>query len=127
MCQHSELAVTLAKGANAGGFRFGAVIFKRKKIIACGWCQAKSHPKQAHYMRYAKSFKQRCNWLHAEIHALVAAKQDVSGCDIVIGRISENKVKNSYPCRACFQALLVAGIENIWYYKNGVWVKECIQ
>lgn len=118
MNRHLDYAIAIAKSSNVCGFHFSALIFAGKNVISCGWCREKSHPRQAKYMQYAKEYKRRNNWLHAEIHALVAAKRDVSGFDMIVTRWAEEKIKTSHPCGACFQAISIAGIRNLWYYND---------
>ena len=119
--RHVEYATSIAKSANARGYHFGAVIFNGRDVVSTGWCQCKTHPRQAKFMRYAKSYKRSNSFLHAEVHALIAARTDVSGCDIVVARWAEGKPRDSHPCEACAQALSVAGIRRTWFFSDGIW------
>lgn len=125
--RHAEYVTSIAKSADASGFHFGALVFNRNEIISAGWCQEKSHPQQARFMKFAKSYKQTNNWLHAEIHAIIAAKQDIRGCDIAVARWAENRLKPSHPCGACWQAMLVAGIKRVWFWDERQWIYKYIE
>jgi deoxycytidylate deaminase len=130
MAKHFDYCVSIARSADAQGFHFGAVIFNGSEVVSTGWCQCKSHPRQAHFMKYAKPYKQQNSWLHAEIHALVAAKRDCTNNDIVIARWAQGRLKNSFPCSACLQALSYGGIRKIWFWSeaDSDWVfKYCTE
>lgn len=125
--KHSEAVTAIARSANAHGYHFGAIIFQKKTIISAGWCQAKSHPAQARAMHSAYDhtcYKRKNSFLHAEIHAIVSAKCELDGSDIIIARWAEGQLKNSYPCKACQIAIEISGIRNVWYTDNGKWIKE---
>lgn len=122
--RHASYVTSIARSANANGYHFGAVIFRGREIISTGWCQCKTHPKQARFMKYAAAYKRNNSFLHAEIHALISAKTDVSGCDIVIARWAEDTIRDSYPCGACYQAITFSGIRRIWYWSQDNWQCE---
>jgi deoxycytidylate deaminase len=124
MNSHQDYVISIAKSANASGYHFGAVIFDRRNVVSTGWCQEKTHPRQAHYMRWAHSYKRNNTWLHAEMHSLICARTDVTGCDMIVARWAINKVRTSHPCMACWQAITVAGIRRVWYWSeyDNAWV-----
>lgn len=119
MCKHKDYAISIAKAADAKGFHFGAVVFRGRDIISVGWCQCKTHPKQARFMQYAKPYKRENSYLHAEIHALVGAKSEAKNCDMIIARIANDELKDSHPCEACSEAIRQSGIRRIWFWKEG--------
>jgi len=47
-----------------------------------------------------------CRSVHAEIDAIINAKQDLTGCWLYVTR---------YPCEACARAIVLAGISNVYY------------
>lgn len=120
--RHADYVTSIAKSANANGYHFGALIFQGRNIVSTGWCQCKSHPRQARFMRYAKSYKRNNTYMHAEIHALVSAKCDVEGCDMIVARVSNQQLQPSFPCGACHQATRAAGIRRIWYWSGYKWI-----
>ncbi len=128
MWRHQNYVASIAKSANASGYHFGAVIFDGRNVISTGWCQEKSHPRQARYMRWAPEYKRNNSWLHAEMHALICARTDVAGHDMIVARWAEGKLKNSHPCPACWQAMMVAGIRGVGYWSEhaNAWVYRTV-
>lgn len=125
--RHIDTVTAIARSANARGYHFGAVIFNRRDVISVGWCQTKSHPMQARCMQRAHkdNYKSKNNFLHAEVHAIISAKLDVSGFDIIVGRYAEGIMKPSYPCKACQLAIEASGLRNIWFMdQNNKWVMD---
>ena len=118
--RHIESATAIAKSADADGYHFGAVIFSGKRVSSVGWCQCKSHPRQAKYMAKLPkdNYKRTNNWLHAEIHALVSAKADIEGHDIVIARWANGSCRDSLPCAACQLAISAARLRKIWFWSE---------
>lgn len=96
----------------------GACIVKGNWLIATGWNQKKSHPKQKHYN---KTRNLNCNdYLHAEIHSLVrSGREDVEGADIYVARLDKKgKPANCKPCKACAKAIEDAGISRVFYFNE---------
>ena len=124
MHRHQDYVTSIAKSANASGYHFGAVVFDGRNVMSTGWCQEKTHPRQARYMRWAHSYKRNNTWLHAEIHSLICARADVSGCDMIVARWSANRLRTSHPCLACWQAIMAADIRRVWYWSeyDDAWV-----
>lgn len=97
VCEHSEER-----------YKLGAVIFKRKPI-SFGYNKTnRNWPGGTTYGHWSGS-------LHAEIHALIAARSTVKGASIFVARKHERLAK---PCNACMAALKEAGIDKV-YYTNG--------
>lgn len=100
-------------------FKYGAFIMRRKEIISIGWNQKKTHPKQLEYQ--TNTFKV---FLHAEIHAIIRARQSVVDCDMYIFRqVKSGKLATSTPCNGCVEAMRDAGLNNVTFYKNDHFVK----
>jgi len=126
--RHIDTVEAIARSANARGYHFGAIIFQKKTIISAGWCQEKSHPLQAKYNRSKNSYKSKNSWLHAEVHAIINAKNEAEGADMIIGRYADGRMKPSCPCSACMLAIEYSGIRNIWFLDhNGNWIREKVQ
>ena len=125
--RHVDYAISVARSANALGFHFGAVIFRGKDIISTGWCQCKTHPAQARYMQYAPKWKRRNSFLHAEMHALIVARKEARGNDMIIARIANDQLRPSHPCDACMTAVTVAGIRRIWFWNGYEWLSKEIE
>lgn len=126
--KHVDYVVSIAKSANACGYHFGAIVYKGKNIISSGWCQCKTHPKQAKFMRYAKPYKRNNSFLHAEMHSLITARGETEGCDMIVARWASGELRSSHPCGACMAALKIAGIRYVWYWseEKKIWTNERI-
>lgn len=87
---------------------------KRGRLISTAWnMPRKSHPIQARYAERA-GMEKRIN-LHAEILALIRAKEDVHTIQVV--RTSrEKKPKASFPCKICMGYILDTGVKEIVFH-----------
>ena len=91
--------------------KHGAVVFKGKRIYSIGY----NIPN-----RSVKSLNPNaCRWktsIHAEVAAILSAKRDVSGLDILVIRMnSKNQFMLSKPCSYCRNYLDYCGIRNVYY------------
>lgn len=96
--------------------KVGAVLLKKSKVISSAVnLEKKTHPWQACLARQV-GLHQKI-YLHAEVHALIKAKEDVD--TIVVARVNnQGKLRNAQPCPICSLALEQAGINNIYYTTN---------
>jgi len=87
---------------------------KRGRLISTAWnMPKKSHPIQAKYAELAGMSK-RIN-LHAEILALIRAKEDVYTIQVV--RTSRERTpKASFPCKICMGYILDTGVQEIVFH-----------
>jgi len=89
-------------------FRVGAVIVK-KKPLSVGFNVLKTHPmyKDVPYVIT----------IHAEIRALITCNaDDITGADIYVYRqTKDGKPAMARPCDRCWDALMDAGIRNVYY------------
>lgn len=104
--QFFRLAKKEAQKSIHSKYSLGCVIIRKKTVLSRGNNTDQTHP----------SFGMN-GWhrLHAETHALsLAASQriDVSGADIYVYRKGNRLAK---PCSNCYNALMKAGIKNIYY------------
>lgn len=94
--------------------QMGAVIVLGNYVVSKGWNQNKTHPTQFKYNRFRNVL---CHHkLHAEIHALMSTREDLSGAEIYIYR--EDKaglLAPSRPCCACYNAIKDSGISKMYY------------
>ncbi len=94
--------------------RIGAIIFNKKIVYSTGRnysCRAVKHL----HPRY-KTFP---GSIHAEIDAVIKAKKDVSGCDILIIRLNKKgEFRYVFPCIYCMKYLIYVGIKTIYYSTN---------
>lgn len=96
--------------------RIGAVIFHKKTVISKGYNKpfrfsSKLHPKYTHYP----------NSLHAEVAAILAARQDLRGLEILVIRLGRGgDLRLSLPCQHCMMYIQDTGIKRVYYSdKNG--------
>lgn len=89
------------------------IIDKKGNIISEGAnTLSKSHPVQAHWAKKAR--KEKCIWLHAEIHALVKCHETPYA--LFVARIMRNgNIGMSKPCKICQAAIQTAGVQIVTY------------
>jgi len=96
--------------------KIGAVLLKKSKVIATAVnLEQKSHPLQAK-LAHKVGLPEKI-YLHAEIHALIKAKEDAD-CIIVARINNQGKLRNSKPCPICSLALESENITKICYTTN---------
>jgi deoxycytidylate deaminase len=94
--------------------KIGAVIFSGKRIISHGHNYSCRSIKNLHprFIKYNGS-------LHAEVNAIVKAKRDISGFDILVIRLNKREdLMLAFPCKYCIAYLIYCGINNIFYSTN---------
>jgi deoxycytidylate deaminase len=91
--------------------KHGAVIFKGKRIYSTGF----NEPSRSVKSLNPTAAKWKTS-IHAEVAAIINAKRDISGLDILVIRMSnKNQFMLSKPCKHCQDYLKYAGIRNIYY------------
>jgi len=91
--------------------KIGCVIFNKKKIISKGYNTPSKSIKKLHpkYQRWPNS-------IHAEVAAIIKAKTDLKGCDILVVRINnDDKFRLAKPCHNCMMYIEHVGIHKIYY------------
>jgi dCMP deaminase len=89
-------------------FKVGAVIYKGNRVVSIGFNKMKSHPKLANSDRYYA--------LHAEMSAILNAKQDLTGCVMFVYReFANQKPAISRPCKNCLPVIIESGIKAVYY------------
>ena len=110
-----QLAIETAQSSPSRR-KIGAVLLKKSKVIATAVnLEQKSHPLQAKLAN--KVGLPEKIYLHAEIHALIKAKEDAD-CIIVARINNQGKLRNSKPCPICALALESENITKICYTTN---------
>lgn len=91
--------------------KHGAVIFKGKRIYAVGY----NEPSRS--VRSVNPTAQRWKTsVHAEVTAILNAKRDLHGLDILVVRLNNKKqFMMSKPCSHCQAYIDYVGIRNIYY------------
>lgn len=110
-------ALKLARENKVKGLpQMGAVIAKRRKILATGQNERKTHP----MMKRFDDTHLRL-YLHAEIAAIIDAlkthsEKDLRGSEIYVARILKNGSQAlAKPCSVCQKALDTYGITGVYY------------
>ena len=91
--------------------KHGCVIFKGKRIYSVGYNVPNRSVKSmlSEYRRWDTS-------VHAEVSAILNAKRDIQGLDILVIRLNSKKqFMMSKPCIHCMAYLDYVGIRNIYY------------
>jgi len=92
-------------------FKVGSVIFNKKKIISVG-----HNHSQRSVRRITKKFIKKENSIHAEVCAIINARQNLKGCSILVIRINnKDEMRLSKPCEYCQNYLEFVGIRDIYY------------
>lgn len=119
-----EEAYKLSLTSPYGRFQVGALIVRRKAIIAMGVNSKKTHTLQKRFARH----DHLAPWLHAEVHAISLCRpNDLEGADIYVARaIKDGSWANSKPCSGCHDALHFFGIKRMFYYEDGAFRKELV-
>lgn len=102
-----------AKSSNAKPNVVAFALDKKGRLLSTGFnSYVKTHPYQKRCARKAgDQFKQ---YLHAEISAIIKAKQQVHS--LVVIRISKaGDFMLAKPCPICYLAIGEAGIKNVYY------------
>ena len=110
-----DLAKKVSKLSNHGHHKLGSVIVRGSKIISVGTNNIKTHPRSPHpYFS-----------LHAEVAAILLAKQDLYGCELYMYREIKSGVPSmSRPCVYCLPFVREAGISEVHYSINGGYKTE---
>ena len=101
-----EAAIKAAQTRNErnSDYRLGACIAKANRIISVGYNRQKTHTKSRH----------KYKWLHAEMDAILRAREDLRGATIYVVRVRKNDtLGRSMPCRECMSWLAEVGIKKI--------------
>lgn len=105
-----QLAEKISKLSNHHKYKVGSVITSGPNVISVGFNQLKTHPKSTHPHKN----------LHAEMSAILLAKQDLKDCEIYVFRqLKDNTPAMSKPCEYCMTLIQEAGIKKIHFTVNG--------
>jgi dCMP deaminase len=113
-----QVAKAASKHSDHPAHQLGAVIVKGNKIISVGFNKNKTHTKSNHAWKR----------LHAELCAIIKAKQDLTGSSIYVYRETKNgNLGLSRPCASCMEAIKEAGINKIYYTTETGFFEEKIK
>jgi len=112
-----DLARKISKLSNHERHKLGAVIIRGSKIVSIGVNNLKTHPRSTH--PYSS--------LHAEMAAVVSAKQDLNKCEIYVYRETKEGIPAmARPCVYCFPFIQEAGLKFVHYSIDGNYKTERI-
>lgn len=101
-----ELCKRYANKSDHVQHRIGSCVVKKGKIVSFGWNQRKTHSKSLHPYRN----------LHAETHAILSTKEDLTGASIYVFRENrQGRLACSKPCKYCEEMIRSKGIKKIYY------------
>jgi deoxycytidylate deaminase len=100
-------------------FRVGAVVFKGKRIFSSGRNEIRSCSKMPdRFMKWNNS-------LHAEQKAILNARRDLNGYDMLVIRIGKSgSLLLAKPCEVCMRTIEYVGINNIFFSNNEGEIKK---
>ncbi len=107
-------AIKEAEASTFLKFRVGAVIFKGNRLISTGrnWGNKWNSSVPAHFKKWPTS-------IHAEVDALINARQDVAGYSILVVRIGQSgQLLLAQPCVHCEAYLHHCGIKKVYFSTN---------
>jgi len=94
--------------------RLGAVIYDKKRIISVGYNQPERSVKNHH-----PKFRKHSTSIHAEVAAILRARQNLKGMSILVVRLNNNKqFRMARPCDHCMAYLDFVGIKKVTYSIN---------
>lgn len=101
----------------------GAFILDGKRVVSKGFNSTKTSSFQYRIARRVGRPEKVC--LHAEIAAIIAARQNISGMAILVLRTrKDGTFARSRPCPVCMLALREAGVLDILYHNGENFVHE---
>ena len=113
MCVRNQivnLAITESKNSDYY-HKIGAVIWKKKNIISIGHNYPLRGAKHLH-----PRFQKWYGSIHAEADAILRARTDLVGCNILVVRTNRRgEFRNAKPCKICMEYLAHVKIKNIYY------------
>ena len=116
MCNCNRWIKKAVDEANSSTYKVkvGAVIFNKGKFISSGHnygCRSIKH--------HLEKFRKEKTSIHAEVDAIIRARQDLKGASILVVRVNnQNQFRLSKPCLHCFSYLRHIKIKWCYYSIN---------
>lgn len=105
-----EEAVKASKYSRDPSTKVGCVIVGRNDEIVSSGCNEMVSGSDDKYLPFVAPMKYR-TIIHAEMMAILAAKQDLKGCTMYI---------TDAPCEQCLKHILQAGIRTVYYGSTAI-------
>jgi len=102
---HLAMAIKAASDTRLCKFKHGCIIYDKKgNILSIG----------RNIPHYCPSYPSLL--LHAEADAILKCnRSDLKNANLLVVRVSKNKLRNSKPCKHCMSLISEAGIKNVYY------------
>jgi len=95
----------------SGNQRMAACIVKKKRLVSIGFNKNKTHPLMAKFCKHKKAI-----YLHAEIDAIINAKEDIRGATMYVLRVRRAGERGlAKPCPGCAKAIKFFGIKKVYH------------
>lgn len=106
---HARTAALSSLGVGSGGFKLGACILDKNRVVSVGFNQYKTHPKLAETTEWP------C--LHAETHALFKVGiENVQGMSLYVLRMGrDGLIKLAKPCEVCDHWIVQAQLASVYW------------
>lgn len=92
-------------------YMLGCAIFRKKRIISLGHNYPSKSIKNLH-----PRFQNWPGSVHAEVDAIIKARKDLKGCDLLVVRINKrNELRFARPCLHCLNYINFVGIRKVYF------------
>ena len=114
MKRHFDMLYKIADAAvPVGKQRLAACIVRKRQLISVGFNKKKTHPLQWKFSKCDEAV-----YLHAEIDAIINAREDIRGATMYVLRVmKDGKTGLAKPCEGCARAIKHYGIKRVYWTK----------
>ncbi len=109
-----------SSGVRTAGFRVGAILLEKGRVVAAKTNSYKTHPLLAKYSEWP--------FQHAESACII--HRGIDNCDestMIVARVNKkNKLTMAKPCECCYEFIKDAGIRSV-FYSNWDGNFECLE
>ena len=109
-----KIAIEEAAKSTHPQSRVGAVIYDKKKVLSRGHNYAHKSVRSV-----TRAFLKYPHSIHAEVAAILSARRDLKGADILVVRLdAHGNLRMAMPCHPCQNYLQFVGIRHVTYSSN---------
>ena len=115
---YMSLAVAASMRSTCQQAQVGCVLVKNDRVVATGYngtLPGKPNCDGGYHCQSSHKGTPLCLTIHAEINAIHQAAYQLRNADAYVTR---------HPCLGCAQALILAGVNRIYYLQNNAWVES---